>query len=67
MWQLIAGGLAAIAVAGGAYKLGSDSGWALRSLRRQLGKAPSLASLVEWTADYSPLRLWTIGWPVASL
>jgi hypothetical protein len=30
MWQLIAGGLAAIAVAGGAYKLGSDSGWARR-------------------------------------
>ncbi len=30
MWQLIAGGMVAIAVAGGAYKLGSDSGWARR-------------------------------------
>lgn len=30
MWQLILGGAAAIAVTGGAYKLGSDSGWARR-------------------------------------
>ena len=30
MWQLILGGVAAVTVAGGAYKLGSDSGWARR-------------------------------------
>ena len=30
MWQLVVGGVAAIAFAGGAYKLGSDSGWARR-------------------------------------
>ncbi|WP_293676926.1 hypothetical protein [uncultured Phenylobacterium sp.] len=30
MWPLILGGAAAIAVAGGAYKLGSDAGWARR-------------------------------------
>jgi hypothetical protein len=30
MWQVILGGVAAIAVAGGAYRLGSDSGWARR-------------------------------------
>ena len=30
MWRVILGGLAAVAVAGGAYKLGSDSGWARR-------------------------------------
>ena len=30
MWQVILGGLAAVAVAGGAYRLGADSGWARR-------------------------------------
>src|SRR5689334_3110458 len=30
MWQVIVGGLAVLTVAGGAFKLGSDSGWARR-------------------------------------
>jgi hypothetical protein len=30
MWQVILGGAAVLAMAGGAYKLGSDSGWARR-------------------------------------
>ena len=30
MWQALLGGVAAVAMAGGAYKLGSDSGWARR-------------------------------------
>ena len=50
MWQLIVGGVAAIAVAGGAYKLGSDSGWARRdaiALRADLAseKGAHLADL----------------------
>lgn len=41
MWQLIAGGLAAVAVAGGAYKVGSDAGWSRRdavALRADLAR-----------------------------
>lgn len=41
MWRFILGGLGAVAIVGGAYKLGSDSGWARRdasALTADLGR-----------------------------
>ena len=58
MWQLILGGTAAIAVAGGAYKLGSDSGWARRdavALTADLAREKG-AHLADLQAQKASLR-----------